>query len=183
MASSTSRNRAAERSRVAAEIEALGSVCQFSCRRCFRKGVSCIMSDRRVGCVECSRAGKRCIDVSWSELDKTRGDTSRQLERALDDLEKAQAKVARLRRTLKRAQRRAQDKTICLAEELNKETDERIARGDVSEGEAEDLAAEEAEQASWRRLAAMSPSQINWELGDVALVPAPTTRASSSQGS
>ena len=131
--------------------------------------------------MECSRIGKTCIDVSWSELDRTRADLRKKLEAAHDKAEKANAEVARYRRLLKHAQRRAEDKMVCLAEELNKETEERIARGDISDGEREDL---EAERRDKEFLASLSVPEFQWEVGDGALPTAQVeAEASSSQGS
>ena len=115
------------------------------------------MSDRYIDYMECSRVGKKCIDVFWIELDRTRADTRRKLKSTLDDLKRVQAKVVRLRKILKQAQRRTQDKTICLTKKLNKETKKRIARDDISDDEWEDLKAEKRDK---EFLASLSVSEF-----------------------
>ena len=82
------------------------------------------------------------------------------------------ARIERLRKTLKLAEQRAIAQTKCLSEELDEEA---AAQGDRS------MVITNWEDLSVRELSAMPSSQINWELGDTVLVP--TAEASSSQGS
>ena len=48
---------------------------------------------------------KKCINISWDSLDRVHDDTFFHLESALDELERAQVKVSRLRKTLKLAEK------------------------------------------------------------------------------
>ena len=81
---------------------------------------------------------------------------------------------------MKQTQRRILDKTICLAKELNKETEKRIARDNISNNKRENL---EAKKRDKEFLASLSVSKFQWEVDDDALPTASVeAEASSSQG-
>ena len=65
--------------------------------------------------------------------------------------------MARYRHLFKHAQRRVEDKIIYLTKEFNKETEERIARDDISDNKRENL---EAEKRDKEFLASLSVSKF-----------------------
>ncbi|MCJ1334717.1 hypothetical protein MMC10_011429 [Thelotrema lepadinum] len=126
------------------------------------------MFSKSVKCEECARSGRKCVDVSWRSVDSAFDQTSEQLrleeekgERLLEQVVVSQAKRRRLRRTLERIRSRAEQKMVCISEEIDKEDAERETRGDLSAGEREDIESGRQFELSLQELAAMSPGRIN----------------------
>ena len=84
----TSCDCAAEWKHIAEEMKEKNCFCKFLCFCCFCKSCFCIMFDCCISCMECNHAKKKCIDVFWTELNKTQVDICQKLETAFDDLEK-----------------------------------------------------------------------------------------------
>ena len=136
-----------------------------------------------VKCERCARLGKKnCIAVSWEAVDRVMDSTTRQIEeeerkrkRAMEQAMEHEARIDRLRKTLKLAEQRSLAQAKCLSEQLDEEA---AARGEEDESRVVGW-----EEFNIQTLAAMPNDQINWELGDAALAPLSAAEAPSSQGS
>lgn len=83
-------------------------------------------------CYACVKLGQRCVNASWESLDRTRERARQQMEESFEEMElqqealnKTMAKIARLRKTLKLAEERAESKQRCLQAELFLEDQQR----------------------------------------------------------
>ena len=165
MSSSTIRNR-----RTANRILKFGQIQEFSCSTCFRLLIPCVKMPRHVGCAECSRNGHRCVDVSWDQIEKAEEKVGKQLEDALDELERSQAKVARLRKVLRQVQGRAEVKMTCIQTEIAEEADARFQSGEMSGVELQDYESNRSLEESLRELSQMSTDEINTSLSSTAVM-------------
>lgn len=136
------------------------------CEYCYSRGLSCIMDpSRSVKCSVCARQGKKCVDVSWGSLDRTRSSAQEaivkeedQILRLNQELSKSLAAIQRNRKILQLADARATAKTICLGKELEEE--EEAERRDNPDGKSN---AEREADAS--ELAALSSAigDVDWD--------------------
>jgi hypothetical protein len=131
--SSTQRRR-----KLAEYIEEEGDPSLITCDHCFKHSLPCIVmsSTKSLKCASCALKGIKCVNVSWDSLDKTRADTKSQIEKDLQVMEGAMARIARNRKVLALAEKRAKSKAVCLLDELEEEEEkERKENGGFTEGE------------------------------------------------
>jgi len=143
------------------------------CEYCYSRGLSCIMDpSRSVKCSVCARQGKKCVDVSWGSLDRTRSTTQEAIQKEEDNILKLNEELSRInqklgralsaiqrsRKILQLADARATAKTICLGKELEEE--EEAERRDNPDGKSN---AEREADAS--ELAALSSAigDVDWD--------------------
>jgi hypothetical protein len=72
----------------------------------------------RLKCAECTKAGKPCVNMSWSSLDKTREEYEKKVEEDESLLATVIARLIRNKKILKQANDRARQKALCLANEM-----------------------------------------------------------------
>jgi len=130
------------RKRAFENIESLGSDSKNICLRCFKLGHTCVTMSGAPKCSVCTRAGKKCVPTSWSNLEKTEEEAKSLIVKDLDDLIAKQREVAvimarmvRHKANLALVQQRIQGKTICLSVALNEQEEEERKRngGDTDE--------------------------------------------------
>ena len=116
MSSSSSKNRL----RLAKEIQSLGRPVELACDHCFWNNLSCIAMEgaSRLRCSECVRRGRKCVNLSWESLDKTREEYRAKVEKDESDLAEVLARLMRDKKILKQAEERAKKKALCLASEI-----------------------------------------------------------------
>lgn len=68
----------------------------------------------RAKCSECVRAGKPCVNLSWSSLDKTREDYQKKVDEDEELLAEVMARLMRNKKILRQATERARKKAQCL---------------------------------------------------------------------
>merc|ERR1712032_1193967 len=103
------------RSRLVAEIERNGRPVFFPCERCSTHNHLCIiMSDStNLRCSECVRQGKKCVNMSWESLDRTREEYQRKVDEDEELLATVMARLMRNKKILRQAE--------CLASEMDAE--------------------------------------------------------------
>ena len=69
-------------------------------------------------CAECSRIGRKCVNLSWEALDRTRDEYRKKVEEDEEELAKLLARLMRDKKILRQADNRAKQKSECLAAEL-----------------------------------------------------------------
>jgi hypothetical protein len=105
--------------RLAIEIQRNGIVVPFSCNRCFENGRECIaMPESRLKCSECTRAGRACVNLSWTSLDKTREEYRKKVDDDESLLAEVLARLIKNKKILRQAEERAKHKALCLASEM-----------------------------------------------------------------
>jgi len=131
--SGTMSRSSSNRLRLASEIQRNGSVASSPCQYCFENNRECVVmsGNQRLRCSECVRRGRACVNLSWSSLDKQRESLETQVTEAEEELQRAIAKLLRLKKILKQANKRAAEKTECLEREMTE-------TGELEE-EAEDV--------------------------------------------
>jgi len=105
------------RIRLASEIERYGVLLDISCDRCSLTGHSCVAmedSSSRLKCSECVRAGKPCVNMSWSSLDRTREELSSKVAEDEALLATVINRLLRNKKILKEVDSKAKRKTQCL---------------------------------------------------------------------
>jgi len=119
MSSSKSR----DRFRLVAEIEKFGFPASFACDHCLRYNRLCIvmMSGRHSRCSECVRLGRKCSNMSWESLDKTRDEFQKKVDDDEALLAEVMARLLRNKKILRQAEERAKVKAGHLAAELSAE--------------------------------------------------------------
>lgn len=129
--SSSSSSSHQRRLRLSSEIRRANHPAEVPCNHCFLQGLVCfVMPDSRLRCAECTRLGKKCVNMSWESLDRTR----EEYQKKVDDDEKLLAEVIsrllRNKKILKQAEERARKKALCLASEM-----EEMGETEAAEGE------------------------------------------------
>merc|ERR1712113_410927 len=111
------------RSRLAAEIERNGRPVFFPCERCSTHNHLCIImsNSTNLRCSECVRQGKKCVNMSWESLDKTREEYQRKVDEDEELLAVVMARLMRNKKILRQAEGRAARKAECLASEMEAE--------------------------------------------------------------
>lgn len=101
------------------EILEADTIADIPCLKCASEGLTCrIMPNSGLKCAECVRAGKPCVDMSWTSIDKTREEYRKKVEADEKELQTVIARLLRNKRILAQAEERARKKTMCLASEL-----------------------------------------------------------------
>jgi hypothetical protein len=72
----------------------------------------------RLKCSECTKAGKPCVNMSWSSLDKTREEYEKKVEADETLLAVVVTRLMRNKKILKQANDRARQKALCMANEM-----------------------------------------------------------------
>ena len=111
------------RSRLAAEIERNGRPVFFPCERCSTHNHLCIImsNSTNLRCSECVRQGKKCVNMSWESLDRTREEYQRKVDEDEELLATVMARLMRNKKILRQAEGRAARKAECLASEMDAE--------------------------------------------------------------
>ena len=94
-----------------------------ACLLCSSLSVACVRMENHPKCAECVRRGRPCVGASWESLDRTRDKLESDLSLAEEELARALAKVARLRKTLSHTKSKVDEKALCLAQELSADND------------------------------------------------------------
>lgn len=81
------------------------------------------MPNSKLKCSECVRLGKSCVTLSWSSLDKTREEYQKKVDEDEKLLAEVISRLLRNKKILRQAEKRARDKTLCLASDLTAEGD------------------------------------------------------------
>jgi hypothetical protein len=132
------------RKRLSEFVEEIGDPSELVCDHCLKHNYPCIiMPSSTMKCSSCTKKGIKCVNVSWEALNKTRSETRLQIEKDMEEVEKAHAamakamaRISRNRKVLELADKRAKSKAICVLEELEIEEEaERKANGGLSNGE------------------------------------------------
>ncbi|PSK43928.1 hypothetical protein B9Z65_7305 [Elsinoe australis] len=117
---------AANRLRLAKEIQNYGHETDAPCDRCFArilkgKEVKCIVMEHnnRLRCSECVRLGRPCVNLSWASLDKTRDEYRKKVDEDEAELSRVLARLMRNKKILRQAEQRARKKMECLASEMD----------------------------------------------------------------
>jgi hypothetical protein len=124
------------------EIETQGNISYLACIHCFEHGIRCVVmsSTKSSKCASCQAKGIKCVNVSWHSLDKTREQTKAEINADLLELERITARLAKNRRVLELAEKRAKAKAICLLDELEEEEErQRLENGGLTDAELEDM--------------------------------------------
>ena len=81
--------------------------------------------EARLKCVECTRRGRPCVDMSWESVDRSREKAKLEVKSEeqtvfalVRRLSEAQARLARKRRILEQAQQRSTEQMHCLVREM-----------------------------------------------------------------
>jgi len=119
MKSSKTRNRL----RLYQSISKDGDPVSTACLHCSNLSILCMKMENHPKCAECVRRGRPCVGVSWESLDRTRDKLESDLSVAEEELARALARVARLRKTLKHTKDKVAEKALCLARELADDND------------------------------------------------------------
>jgi hypothetical protein len=130
--SSTQRRR-----KLAEYIEEEGDLSLITYNYCFKHSLPYIVisSTKSLKYASCALKGIKCINVSWDSLDKTRADTKSQIEKDLEVMEGTIARIARNRKVLALAEKRAKSKAVYLLDELKEEEEkERKENSGFTEG-------------------------------------------------
>ena len=112
-----------KRLRLANEIERNGRPVFFPCERCSLHNHLCIAmsNSSNLRCSECVRQGKKCVNMSWESLDKTREEYQRKVDEDEELLAVVMARLMRNKKILRQAEGRAARKAECLASEMDAE--------------------------------------------------------------
>ncbi len=94
-----------------------------ACLHCSSLSILCVKMENHPKCAECVRRGRPCVSVSWESLDRTRDKLESDLSVAEEELARALARVACLRKTLKHTKDKVAEKALCLARELADDND------------------------------------------------------------
>ncbi|KAI6786596.1 hypothetical protein KC332_g19142 [Hortaea werneckii] len=78
-------------------------------------------SSSNLRCSECVRQGKKCVNMSWESLDKTREEYRRKVDEDEELLAVVMARLMRNKKILRQAEGRAARKAECLASEMEAE--------------------------------------------------------------
>jgi hypothetical protein len=73
----------------------------------------------RLKCAECVRAGRPCVNLSWSSLDRTREEYAKKVEEDEALLATVLSRLLRNKKILKQAEERAKKKAHCLMAEMD----------------------------------------------------------------
>lgn len=116
MSSSSSKNRL----RLAKEIFEHGHPVPFACDHCFVNNLCCVAMEgtSSLRCAECVRRGRKCVNLSWESLDKTREEYRKKVEQDEEALAEVLARLMRNKKILKQAEERAKRKALCLESEM-----------------------------------------------------------------
>ncbi|GIZ36577.1 hypothetical protein CKM354_000004700 [Cercospora kikuchii] len=116
MSSSSSRNRL----RLYKETIAFGSPSVIPCDHCFLNGHDCIVMEGsyRLRCAECVKRGRKCVNLSWESLDRTREEYRKKVEKDEEELAVILARLMRNKKILRQAEERARKKALCLQSEM-----------------------------------------------------------------
>lgn len=131
-----------QRKRAFDEIEKQGDISLLACEHCYKYNIRCIVMEggRSTRCASCSAKGIKCVNITWTALDKTREETKAKINEDLQRLEEITARLAQNRRVLELAEKRAKAKAVCLLDELEeKEEAERVRNGGLTDGELEEM--------------------------------------------
>jgi len=100
-----------------------GDPVSTACLHCSSLSILCMKMENHPKCAECVHRGRPCVSVSWESLDHTRDKLKSDLSVAEEELARALARVARLRKTLKHMKDKVAEKALCLARELANDND------------------------------------------------------------
>ena len=114
--------KAANRLRLYNTIVRDGDPAVTACLLCSSLLVACVRMNHPK-CAECVRRGRPCVGASWESLDRTRDKLESDLSLAEEELARALAKVARLRKTLSHTKSKVAEKALCLVQELSADND------------------------------------------------------------
>ena len=94
---------AKNRLRLASEIQRYGHPAIFACERCFLSNHNCIImgSEPHARCSECVRVGRKCVNMSWASLDRTREEYSKKVEKDEEELATVLARLMRNKKILR----------------------------------------------------------------------------------
>jgi hypothetical protein len=124
------------------EIEKQGDISLLACEHCYKHGIRCVVMEggKSTRCASCAAKGIKCVNISWTSLDKTREETKAAINEDLQRLEEITARLAQNRRVLELAEKRAKAKAVCLLDEIEeKEEAERVKNGGMTDAELEEL--------------------------------------------
>ena len=84
-------------------------------------GHNCVMmeSNSRLRCSECVRLGRKCVNMSWESLDRTREEYRKKVEKDEEELSTLLARLMRNKKILQQANDRAKQKAACLEAEMS----------------------------------------------------------------
>ena len=109
-------------------------------------------------CSKCTKAGKPCVNMSWSLLDKTREEYEKKVEADKTLLAVVVTRLLRNKKILKQANDRARQKALCMANEM-------VASGELDTAEEIDCPAASigmcASPATWGVLGLIEESVAN----------------------
>jgi hypothetical protein len=112
----------------------------------------------RLKCSECTKAGKPCVNMSWSSLDKTREEYEKKVEADETLLAVVVTRLMRNKKILKQANDRARQKALCMANEM-------VESGELDTAEEMDCPAASigmcASPATWSVLGIIEESVAN----------------------
>jgi hypothetical protein len=111
------------RIRLAFEIDRYDILVDFAYERCSCSSKPCIAmedSSSRLKCLECVRANKACVNMSWVSLDRTREDLSSKVAKNEAMLAIVITRLLRNKKMLKKTNAKAKRKTQCLLFEVEK---------------------------------------------------------------
>jgi hypothetical protein len=122
--SSSSRTR--RRFRLAAEIDRCGIIQSAPCDFCHNRSRPCVkMPGKSLKCSECVRRGRSCVYFSWESLDVARDSLEAQLRnlegelrQKFEEVQQLLLRLSQVRAGLEAARQRAEEKMVCLAQEL-----------------------------------------------------------------
>ena len=77
-----------------------------------------MISFKLINYSECTCLEKKYIDISWEFLDRIQESIKYELEQVQDELENVMARVACLRKVLRQAKRRVDEKVFCVSKEI-----------------------------------------------------------------
>ena len=122
--------RSARRVRQYQRLILCGSRSDTPCDHCSLNSLDCIvMADNpKLKCAECVKRGRPCVSMSWEGVEKQvveqRADIAadeKQLWEQLRRLSELQARIARKRKVLELAEKRAKDQMNCLVREMEED--------------------------------------------------------------
>jgi len=105
------------RIRLAFEIDRYETLVDFACERCCCISKLCIVmkdSSFHLKCLECVRASKSCVNMSWASLNRTREDLFSKVAKNKAMLTTIITRLLRNKKMLKKVDAKAKRKTQCL---------------------------------------------------------------------
>ncbi len=103
------------------EIDRYDILIDFACERCSCSDKFCIAmkdSSSRLKCLECVRASKACINMSWTSLNRIRKDLFSKIAKNEAVLTIVITRLLRNKKMLKKVDAKAKRKTQCLLFEM-----------------------------------------------------------------